>query len=321
MSAIEVKKDKDLKRLERLLAILNQLDSGELLNTKDLAEDYSVSLRTIQRDLEHLQRAGFDLCEHDRGEYAFSPGYSLKRISLNDEEVSLLTFMDSLIRSMGLPFEAAFKSLYAKCLSDDYDSSFYAKLPQSVKSKDSYSFIAELDIAIDECINVKVNYSSTNKMRQVSPLKIVYFEGFWYLLAKDNERQKIITFRLDNINSISRTAEHFILSDDVEAILNESVNVWFSGVRDIEVIVKVSAVVAQYFKMRDYFPLQKILKEDDDGSLLLSTKVSDYREILTIIYSWLPNLTVEKPADLQDLIKKQIIDYSESINSTQTLIV
>lgn len=303
------KKEKDFKRLDRMLSILNLLEHCDFINPKDLAEHYGVSLRTLQRDLEQLQKAGFALQELERGEYCFEDGFSLNKISLNDEEISLMTFMDSLIRSMGLPFENAYKSLYAKCLNEDYDSSFYAKLPQTVKAKNSYSFVGDLDAAIDANLKVEVTYAKSKKTRMVSPLKIAYFEGFWYLLAKDDSRDKIITFRLDNINSVKSSSNYFTLDDDVEAILEESVNVWFSGQRDKEILISVNPTVAHYFRARNYFPLQEIVEEKKDGALILSTKVSDYREITTIVFSWLPNLTVIKPQELVTQLKGQVEEY------------
>ena len=73
-------KNKDYdKRIFRLLYILNKLDSSKSVSTKELAEEFNVSIRTVQRDLELLNLSGFLLTSPQRGFYKFEDGYSLKK--------------------------------------------------------------------------------------------------------------------------------------------------------------------------------------------------------------------------------------------------
>jgi predicted DNA-binding transcriptional regulator YafY len=50
--------DNDTKRLSRLTAILTQLQTKRLLTATALADKFSVSVRTIYRDIRTLEQAG-----------------------------------------------------------------------------------------------------------------------------------------------------------------------------------------------------------------------------------------------------------------------
>ncbi|MBU0896722.1 MAG: HTH domain-containing protein, partial [Candidatus Omnitrophica bacterium] len=49
------------KKIFRLLFILNKLETRKKVSTSDLAKEFNVSLRTVQRDIELLSMAGFPL--------------------------------------------------------------------------------------------------------------------------------------------------------------------------------------------------------------------------------------------------------------------
>jgi len=56
----KLRKNKD-KRLYRILNILNKLQTGKSVTTLELAHEYNVDRRSILRDLNALDEAGFAL--------------------------------------------------------------------------------------------------------------------------------------------------------------------------------------------------------------------------------------------------------------------
>lgn len=63
----------------RLFYILNKLDTGTV-KTSELAREFNVTQRTVQRDLELLSAAGFPLT-YEEGKYTFIDGFSLNRLA------------------------------------------------------------------------------------------------------------------------------------------------------------------------------------------------------------------------------------------------
>ena len=62
-------------KLFRLIRILNRLDSGKPVHTKDLAQEFNISTRSVQRDISFLAQAGFPIFEPSSGEHKFTRGY------------------------------------------------------------------------------------------------------------------------------------------------------------------------------------------------------------------------------------------------------
>ena len=79
-------------------------------------------------------------------------------------------------------------------------------------------------------------------------------------------------------------------------------------------VLKADKEVAEYFRKRTYFPVQKIKKENKDGSLTIESKVGDYMEVISNILRWIPFVKVVGPEDLKKDIKTRIKRYMQSFD-------
>jgi len=305
------------KKIFRLLYILNKLDRGKRVYTRELAKEFNVSLRTVQRDIELLSMTGFPLISLEKGYYSFIKGFSLKKIMLSKEEASLLSFLSDIARSLGENFESSFKDVLKKVLYSSNESAYYAKIPQGMQIKKDLPFIKELENAVKVCQKISVRYKSLagkEKTYKICPLKIIFYEGFWYLLLQIDEKDWVLKFRLENIQEIEVLDEYFESPPNLKTMLDQSVNIWFSEKSDKKVVLKIDKDVAMFFKDRTYFPLQKIKKTNKDGSLIIESKISQYMEIIPTVFRWIPHIKVLKPEDLKLEIKKRISDYKKAMS-------
>jgi predicted DNA-binding transcriptional regulator YafY len=304
------------KKVYRLLSILNQLDSRKKVSTRELAREFNVSLRTVQRDLELLyMTTGFSIKPLGKGYYSFNEGFSLKKLLLTKEEASLLSFLHDISKSLGGKFEDSFTSILKKVVSQEQDSAFYVKLPEGTKISKDFPCIKELERAIKNNIKIVLHYKTPEKEGDysVSPLKIIFFDGFWYLLAQVDGKNWIRTFRLENIINIKLLDECFTPPKNLSTFLDQSVNIWFTEKREKQVVLKVDKEAARYFKQQVYFPLQKITKENMDGSLRIETMICHNEEIIRIIFRWIPYVHVVKPKDLKVEVENIIKGYLKTI--------
>ena len=143
------------------------------------------------------------------------------------------------------------------------------------------------------------------------PLKLMWVEGFWYLLALTTD-DKLLKFRLEKITSAKATNKPFKYNKNIDKILRESTNIWFEKDRPLEVTLEVSAECAKYFKHKMYFPLQKVEQELKDGRIVISCKATKENEILPTILHWLPHIKVLTPTSLHNRVKDVLNDYLRS---------
>jgi len=311
-----VPKNKDYdKQVFRLFSILNQLDSGNKVSTRDLSEQHNVSLRTVQRDIELLNSAGFLLASPAKGVHSFVDGFTLKKASLTSEEASLLSFLYEIAKSLGTGFEKSCGNIIKKVIQKEYESPYYAKLPQGPGLKMENPFIKTLEDAICDQEKIQLTYEAAEgkKEYKLGPLKIIYYEGFWYLLAQADGKKGIQKFRLEKIRDAEMLGESFSPSGNLQSMLDESVNVWFSGKRDKKVLLKVDKEIASYFEQKTYFPMQKIKKRFKDGSLLIETMIGQDNEVIFTVKHWMPHIMILEPEELNGKIKKLIEEYKKKI--------
>ncbi len=306
-----VKKDY-IKTVERLISILSCLDKGGSLSTAELSVELGVTQRTIQRDFDLLSRSGYPITEKERGRYVFMEGFSLRKVELSEEQASLLSFMFDISHSLGEKFEQSFRGLFKRLLARDLDTPFYAKLPAGIKLPCDEAMVKELEAAIDNYERIHMHYvprDGVEKHYDLEPLKIALYDGFWYLIAQDVARNKLLKLRLDRMKTVERKDESFVPPANLMAMLDQSVNIWFEEKRGERILIKVAPEAAQYFKKKSYFPLQKIVKEEKDGALVLETFPGHPEEISHIIMNWIPCLTVLEPAGFKAEIKTMVEGY------------
>ena len=106
-------KERNLKKLNRLLYLLNMLD-GEGINVRREARELEVTERTIQRDLIDIEAGGFPLFKAAPGVYKFIEGFSLKKMNLTEQEASLLLVMQDIIAPLGVNFQL-YRSKASSC--------------------------------------------------------------------------------------------------------------------------------------------------------------------------------------------------------------
>ena len=298
-------------KLTRLLYELNALDKGQI-RLKDMAVETGVAVRTIQRDMNDIQEADFPLWNPNPGVYAFIEGFSLERMKLSSAEASILVLMSDMASSLGGNFGHSFAMLKNRLLATPQDNPFFIKMNSGEMYKDT-----PITRTLEECVRgreyVNICYKGGSMAcYPVRPLKLMWVEGFWYLLALTND-DKLLKFRLEKITSAKALNKPFKYNKNIDKILCESTNIWFEKDRPLSVQLEVSAECAHFFKQKNYFPLQKVEKELKDGRIVISCKAAKEEEILPTILHWLPHIKVLSPATLHTRVKDVLNDYLRSV--------
>jgi len=283
------------KLATRLALILKKINAGERFSVDDLVEEFGVQKRTIQRDLN--ERLSYLPLKKEKGLY-FLEEYYLGKLNFKDiQNFAVLSGIRELYPTLQEDF-------LKNMLDDTVSKAYLIKGHNYEDLSDKTEEFIIVENAILNCTQIEFTYS--DKQRIIEPYKLVNSKGIWYLAGVDNEVLK--TFSFKKIRDLKATDRKFKQNTNIlETIINDENN-WFSS-KQIEVVLKVEAKVADYFTRRDILPNQTILKVLVDGSLLVLTKVAFDEEILKLVRYWIPNVNIISPSYLQGKLEDGLRGY------------
>jgi len=289
------------KILTRLTIILQRLYEGEILSVNELAEEFNVSSKTIQRDFnERLIR--FPI-EKDGRKWRMQKGYNITK-ERTPEEMLVIEMLENIAQSIGAGFGSKARHLFSK-LQNHSSNPIYSKTIIEDISEDLELF-NRVEQAIANRNIVMFNYN--NKVRHIKPYKIVSFEGYWYLYGEELLTSSLKTFYFKNITHIDVTDEIYTPEQKAYTILERSINAWFEpNSEPFEVVLHASVDIAKYFERRPIASTQRITKIYEDGSIDIALLVTSDREVLHEIKKWMPDLIIVSPKALA-LKAKDIAD-------------
>lgn len=296
-----------MNKISAIIFILNKLDCGTV-TTKGLAEELNVSTKSIQRYIREIENAEFPLYNPQKGAYAFAEGFSLQKMLLSDTEAGLLVLLNSFVDSLkNKKIDKSFDIFRKRILSENTDSPFFVKFQTGPKYEMSDK-TKNIEQAIKNKQYIEIESVNNKRTYNLKPIKIAYFEGFWYLICLWHNN-KVLKYNINSIAKITLKDKYFEETKDINKILKETTTIWFEMKRDTKVKLSVDKNVSKYFKVKEYFPLQKITKENKDGSLILECKIAKEEEILPTIFHWLPYVKVIEPKWLDDKIREILKQY------------
>lgn len=215
-----------LKRFDRLVAILIQLQSKKTVKAQELAERFQVSLRTIYRDIRSLEVAGVPIYGEAGIGYSLVDGYRLPPVMFTRDEAGSFVAAEKLMqgftdKNLGAHFQSAMfkiksvlhgpeknwvESLDSQISIHSAEKSFNEKTPNA------------LDIffeSLAEKKRVVLDYQSLKQekpvSREIEPVGLFHENRFWYILGYCHLRKDYRQFRLDRIHGIERTEKAFAL--------------------------------------------------------------------------------------------------------------
>jgi predicted DNA-binding transcriptional regulator YafY len=283
----------------RQALILERLNSGEEISMTTLSKELGVPTRTLKRDFEKLEQMM-------PGEFARADdGKKYKKVknyaSVNDGEI-IIEMLDSMVRDIGgKTYTKAHKLL--RELKTHIDKPFYARVDVEDVS-DKFDLIAQLEQAIRDKKKINMTYRrwydekhELQEYEEVCPLKMVVYNGFWYLLTEHKGYSK--KFYLKEIRTCLISEMKFTPNKKILEAMENSINIWFSPkTKPFEVTLWLDTDAVVYFERKPISKKQKLYKKPD-GTAELIVKITDSEEIFPVLKFWLPSVRIIEPESLQ----------------------
>ncbi len=214
-----------MNRIDRLTAILIQLQSKKVVTAQEVADRFEISLRTVYRDVRALEEAGVPIGAEAGKGYFILDGYHLPPVMFSQEEGNALVLGAKLIEgqtdaSIKKNFGEAMYKIKSVLKIQEKDE--LEKLESQIKvahisqpESDDFpnNFLATIQTALISSAVLRFkyfsNYTGEFNMRDVEPIGLVFYGNHWHLLAYCRMRQAPRDFRVDRLVKLETLDERF----------------------------------------------------------------------------------------------------------------
>jgi len=216
--------DESLKRFDRIVAILIQLQSKKVVRAQELAQRFDVSLRTIYRDIRTLEVSGVPIYGEAGTGYSLVDGYRLPPVMFTRDEAGSFIAAEKLMQQFtdaetgGHYASAMFKlksvlknaekelvsNMESKVLIRNTNPLFDHKVPNA---------LAAIFRSMGEKNQIILFYQAMQaeeaSERTIEPVGVFHENNNWYVFGFCHLRKDYRQFRADRIHEIRSTDKAF----------------------------------------------------------------------------------------------------------------
>jgi len=311
--------------------ILKKIEAGRYTTTQELSEEHGVTERTIRRDIEALQEAGFPLYDDrvdGRKVWRLVEGHR-QRVTqtFTMAELAALYFGRNLMSFLGgAPFAADLEAAFTKIRAALPARS----LPYLARIQDLFSarpepwkdyskkkdVIAQLVDATLHQRRVRLAYFSFNSRRTkaytADPYRLVYYHGGLYVYAWTQEHGEVRTFAVERIQGLEVLEAGFEVPADFNISEYARGAFGIAGGRPERVELVFAQEMAGYIRERVWHESQAF-EDGPAGSVTLRMDVAPGWELKAWIKGFLPYVRVVRPAALRQEILRDLEQGREAL--------
>lgn len=314
-----------MNRIDRLTAILIQLQSRKIVKAQDIADRFETSLRTVYRDIRSLEEAGVPIVGEAGIGYSLMEGYRLPPVMFTREEATAFLMAEKIVesytdvhntdqyKSAMYKIRAVLRTREKEFLENVENNILVLKNELLLDANTGDKSLQTILKCIDEKRVVSINYQAINAreptQRCIEPIGIFLQNNRWYLIAFCRLRVDYRTFRVDRLSDFaiteeSFTTEHPTLIKYLENIVMET---------DLQtVIIQFDRRILRYIESQKYY--FGFVSEKDLGD---QVEIIFLAESLEGLARWFlmvgDQAVIVRPAALKDRVKSLLTEISSRI--------
>ena len=185
-----------MNRIDRLTAILIQLQTKQVVTAQEIANRFEISLRTVYRDVRALEEAGVPIGAEAGKGYFLSEGFHLPPVMFTPEEANALMLGSKLIEGQTdnsikhhfyeamLKIKSVLKNAEKEGLQALEEKIEVSSPFQNQNEEFPNDFLSTIQKALikDNLLSFKYysNYNGEYSERQVEPMGLVLYSGAWH---------------------------------------------------------------------------------------------------------------------------------------------
>ena len=314
-----------MDRTERFYRMDQLLREQAVVPLATFLGELGISRATFKRDLEYMRDRLNAPIEYDRdnGGYRFStksatgPRYALPGLWFNASEVHALLTMQELLKGLDpgilAPHVAPLRTrLNALLETRDASLAEVARRIRIVRMAARGMKVEFFELAATATLKRQrlaltfwSRASNETTERTVSPQRLVFYRGNWYLDAWCHLRKGIRSFALDGIRAARLESERArdIAEADLDERLASSYGI-FAGKPRGWARLRFTAEAARWVAHEKWHSRQRG-RFEADGGYVLEVPFGDDRELVMDILKYGPDCVVEEPAELRKKVAER----------------
>lgn len=311
---------------ERFVWFDNQVRAKKYPNATTLAEQFEISTKTAQRDIDFMRdrlRCPLDYDSSQKGYFYDDETFTLPMVYLSSEELSALLIARKMLQDIsGGSIGDEISSIVDKItnilkkhsvVADQIDDAFSFQLVEYSPAPEAVFKTVLEGCLKKKCLSFTYYSPATEEKneRTVEPYHLFNYMGTWHLIGYCHLKKEIRDF------SLSRISEAKVLSKPFKTPADFDFKKYFlstfglyKGKTTKEVTLRFTPEKSKWIKDQIWHKDQKtkLLK---DGSLEISFPISDFSEIKREILKHGDMVEVIKPKILRELIKAEAKNISK----------
>lgn len=327
------KPSKKYSQAGRLHSIIRLLEVRRGMTLDDLAEECAVDRRTIHRDLNAVEEAGYTLTsEWQEGKkvYSFlSKSRNIPPITFTLNQLMSLYLLRSLcVHLAGTPFQNEIDDLFrsiTSVLPDRYAAHLEriarVSLPLLHGARDytaASSYMEGLQRALLHQYRVRLDYTKKGRREtepyEVDPYTLVFHKGGMYLLGLAHNRNGMRLFALERVRGIEVTRQRFEIPEGYQPETHFDNAFGLVSDKNMRVRVRFSPEVGHTITERIWRPGQQVIAESD-GRVTLEFDAAGELELVAWILSYGMHAEVLAPPELRQEVKRQVREMRQYYRS------
>ncbi len=317
-----------MNRIDRVTAILIQLQSRRVVKAQDIAERFGISLRTVYRDVRTLEEAGIPVIGEAGVGYSIMDGYRLPPVMFTREEATAFLTAEKLIEKLtDTSTEESYKSAMYKIRSvlrstekdllEHIDNQIVVMKSHGRSSaKPLVNPLQMLLTSISEkqVLNIRyfASHSQQHTERHVEPVGIFFVGGYWHLLAFCRLRNDYRDFRVDRMSGVTPTKDLFHKQHPTLRAYLEEMTTREKNLQTV--IIRVDKSIMKYMGEQKFYN-GFVAEKEVEGNMMEMTFLSESLEGFLRWYMMFPDKAdIVSPVALQQKFEALIDTVSKKIS-------
>ncbi|KIC94995.1 helix-turn-helix transcriptional regulator [Flavihumibacter solisilvae] len=314
-----------MNRIDRLTAILIQLQSRRIVKAQEIADRFDISLRTVYRDVKALEESGIPVIGEAGMGYSIMDGYRLPPVMFTREEAMAFLTAEKLVekltdRNNSANYQSAMFKIRAVLRTsekdfletiDDHIEVLQARHVQAGNSDLNLHQTILRSIAEKKVVHIRYFslYKQEQSERSIEPVGIFFLNNYWHLVAWCRLRQDYRDFRMDRIKSLTMTEEIFRQQHpSIRTYLKQ----WDKGCELTEVVMSVEKKYVGYLGDQKYY--YGLLHEKEEGDRIIMTFMTNSLEGFCRWFVMIGDrAAIHKPAELKTRIKEFVSSIAATL--------